>query len=158
MTTLTRHTDSLFGARGSTAEIEEGVVLAPKFDANGLLPCVVTDQESGAVLMLAYMNAEALGRTIETREAHYWSRSRGELWHKGATSGHVQKVVDLRVDCDQDTIWLVVEQTGAACHVGYHSCFYRAVPLGAPAALERPALVFTETEKMFDPATVYGKR
>ena len=142
-----------FGERGSSGEIEEGTRLTPKFDADGLIPCAVTDHASGAVLMFAYMNAEALSLTIETGEAHYWSRSRGELWRKGATSGHVQKVVDLRVDCDQDALWMVVEQTGAACHVGYRSCFYRSIPVdgrGGAVVLE-----FTETDKAFDPAAVY---
>lgn len=157
MTTFGSHTESLFGSRGSKVEIEEGAVLTPKFDADGLLPCIVTDQDGGAVLMLAYMNAEALALTIETREAHYWSRSRGALWHKGATSGHVQKVIDLRIDCDQDTVWLVVEQLGAACHVGYRSCFYRSVPLGNSVAAGIREMSFTETEKAFDPAIVYGK-
>ena len=112
------------------AERETGNTLAPQFDANGLLPCVVTDVDTGGVLMLAWMNAEALQRTIETRAAHYWSRSRRELWRKGATSGHVQRVRDIRIDCDQDAIWLIVEQEGAACHVGYRSCFYRVVADG----------------------------
>jgi phosphoribosyl-AMP cyclohydrolase len=146
-----------FSPRGSTKEIEEGGQLSPKFDADGLMPCAVTDQESGAVLMFAYMNAEALALTIETGQAHYWSRSRGELWRKGATSGHEQKVIDLRVDCDQDALWMVVEQTGAACHVGYKSCFYRSIPIGAVMENGAPSLDFTETQKAFDPGSVYGK-
>ena len=155
MATPTPQTSIAFGERGSSREIEEGAILAPKFDSDGLIPCAVTDHQSGAVLMFAYMNAQALALTIETGEAHYWSRSRSELWRKGATSGHVQKVVDLRVDCDQDALWMVVEQTGAACHVGYMSCFYRSIPVGpretgAPASLE-----FRESEKNFDPAAVY---
>lgn len=157
MTTLSSQTSSLFGSRGSTREIEEGDGLTPKFDNDGLMPCAVTDHESGAVLMFAYMNAEALALTIETGEAHYWSRSRGELWRKGATSGHVQKVLDLRVDCDQDALWMVVEQVGAACHVGYKSCFYRSIPIGGSVGAGRPALTFAETEKAFDPSSVYGK-
>ena len=157
MSTLNSHTDSLFGVRGSTQEIEESRILAPKFDRDGLLPCVVTNEKGGAVLMFAYMNADALARTIETGEAHYWSRSRGELWRKGATSGHVQKVIDLRIDCDQDALWMTVEQVGAACHVGYQSCFYRSIALGGVVAAERPGLSFAETEKVFDPRTVYGK-
>ncbi len=157
MTAPSRPASALFAPRGTAAEVEEGRVLAPKFDAAGLLPCVATDAASGAVLMLAWMNAEALARTVETGEAHYWSRSRGELWRKGETSGHVQKVVDLRIDCDQDSVWLVVEQTGAACHVGYRSCFFRSVPLGGAAAPGRPPLEFAETAKAFDPETVYGR-
>jgi phosphoribosyl-AMP cyclohydrolase len=157
VSTLSSHTDNLFGVPGSTQEIEESSVLAPKFDRDGLLPCVVTNRKGGAVLMFAYMNADALARTIETGEAHYWSRSRGELWRKGATSGHVQKVIDLRIDCDQDAVWMIVEQVGAACHVGYQSCFYRSIPLGGTVAAGNPALSFAETEKVFDPRTVYSK-
>lgn len=113
----------------STGEIEESSILAPRFDADGLVPAVVTHAESGQILMLAYMNAEALARTIDTREAHYWSRSRNELWHKGATSGQIQKVVEIRTDCDQDAIWLKVIPggDGGCCHVGFESCFYRKV-------------------------------
>jgi phosphoribosyl-AMP cyclohydrolase len=144
--------DISFAERGASKEIEEGTTLTPKFDANGLIPCTVTDHASGAVLMFAYMNAQALALTIKTGEAHYWSRSRSELWRKGATSGHTQKVVDLRVDCDQDALWMVVEQTGAACHVGYRSCFYRSIPVGGDGA---PVLAFTESDKAFDPTAVY---
>ena len=157
MTTLSNQTSTLFEPRGTTRDIEEGSLLTPKFDADGLIPCVVTDHESGAVLMFAYMTVEALALTIKTGEAHYWSRSRGELWRKGSTSGHVQKVIDLRVDCDQDALWMVVEQTGAACHVGYKSCFYRSIPIGGAAAPSTPSLTFTATEKAFDPSMVYGK-
>jgi phosphoribosyl-AMP cyclohydrolase len=146
-----------FGERGSRREIEEGVLLTPKFDSDGLIPCAVTDHQSGAVLMFAYMNAQALALTMETGEAHYWSRSRSELWKKGATSGHVQKVVDLRIDCDQDALWMVVEQTGAACHVGYKSCFYRSIPVGPRTNGGAAALEFQESDKAFDPAVVYDK-
>lgn len=106
---------------------EQGLDLMPRFDANGLITAVVTDAANGELLMVAHMNAEALLLTIESGDAWYWSRSRGELWRKGATSGHVQKVVELRIDCDQDAVWLKVEQTGPACHTGAQSCFYRAV-------------------------------
>jgi phosphoribosyl-AMP cyclohydrolase len=157
VTTLSNQTSTLFEPRGTTRDIEEGSLLTPKFDADGLIPCVVTDHESGAVLMFAYMTGEALALTIKTGEAHYWSRSRGELWRKGSTSGHVQKVIDLRVDCDQDALWMVVEQTGAACHVGYKSCFYRSIPIGGAVAPSTPSLTFTATEKAFDPSMVYGK-
>ena len=109
------------------AALESGLDLTPRFDANGLITAVVTDAANGDLLMVAHMNAEALRLTIESGDAWYWSRSRGELWRKGATSGHVQKVTDLRIDCDQDAVWLKVEQTGSACHTGAHSCFYRAV-------------------------------
>ncbi|MEG6507627.1 phosphoribosyl-AMP cyclohydrolase [Methyloligella sp. 2.7D] len=144
-----------FAERRSITQVEEGAVLAPKFGADGLLPVVTTDAASGEVLMMGVMNEDALLRTIETGEAHYWSRSRKCLWHKGATSGLIQKVVEIRIDDDQDAIWLRVNVAGgASCHVGYRSCFYRAVPL-QPA--QRPiALTFAETEKTFDPVAVYG--
>ena len=111
-------------ASATEADREEGRVLAPRFDANGLVTAVVTDAADGTVLMVAHMNAEALARTIATQEAHYWSRSRKALWKKGETSGHVQRVRELRVDCDQDAVWLAVEQVGAACHTGERSCFF----------------------------------
>ena len=146
-----------FAQRISVEQVEEGTELAPKFDQDGLLPVVTTDAASGEVLMLGYMNAEALARTIATGEAHYWSRSRAALWHKGATSGLVQKVVDMRVDDDQDAIWLsvTVAGNGASCHVGYRSCFYRSVPTGADP---RPdlELEYREDGKVFDPKKVYG--
>ncbi len=107
--------------------IEETARFAPKFGPDGLIPAVATDAGDGRLLMLAWMNEEAVARTIETGEAHYWSRSRQELWRKGATSGHTQRVVEIRIDCDQDAIELVVEQTGAACHTQRRSCFYRVV-------------------------------
>ena len=150
-------TDPAFSPRISVEQVEEGTELAPKFDEDGLLPVVTTDADSGDVLMLGYMNAEALKRTIETGEAHYWSRSREVLWHKGATSGLVQKVVDLRIDDDQDAVWMKVDVagSGASCHVGYRSCFYRSIPTGSEPT---PGLVLTyrESEKTFDPSDVYG--
>jgi phosphoribosyl-AMP cyclohydrolase len=123
----------LFAAPGSKAAVEEGVALTPRFGADGLVTCVATDADTGEVLMVAHMNAEALARTIETGEAWYWSRSRGELWRKGATSGQLQIVIEMRVDCDQDAIWLKVQVggDGGCCHTGRRSCFYRVVPLGA---------------------------
>ena len=146
----------MFAKRISVEQVEEGNELAPKFDADGLLPCVTTDADSGEVLMLGYMNEEALRRTIATGEAHYYSRSRKVLWHKGATSGLVQKVTELRIDDDQDAVWLRVKIPGdASCHVGYRSCFYRSVPTGA--AGDQPVqLQFEESEKTFDPKAVYG--
>lgn len=146
-----------FAKRVSVEQVEEGSALAPRFDADGLIPVVTTDAASGEVLMHGYMTAEALAKTIETGEAHYWSRSRKALWHKGATSGLVQKVVDMRIDDDQDAVWLTVEVagSGASCHVGYKSCFYRAVPLGAAPGPDLE-LQFKEREKTFDPKQVYG--
>jgi phosphoribosyl-AMP cyclohydrolase len=151
----TQMTNASFSPRVSVEQVE--AELAPKFDAEGLLPVVTTDAGTGDVLMLGYMNAEALTKTIETGEAHYWSRSRKVLWHKGATSGLVQKVVDLRIDDDQDAVWLKVDVagSGASCHVGYRSCFYRSVPTGA-APTPGLRLLYREDEKTFDPVQVYG--
>jgi len=146
----------LFAERRSVEQVEEGTELAPKFDDHGLIPVVTTDHASGELLMHGYMNAEALRKTIATREAHYFSRSRQVLWHKGATSGLVQRVRELLIDDDQDCIWLRVDvaASGASCHVGYRSCFYRRVALGDNAA-GKP-LEFTEHHKLFDPLAVYG--
>jgi len=143
----------------STQEVEEGLALIPKFDADGLVTCVATDATSGELLMVAHMNAEALARTIETGQAHYFSRSRKQLWRKGETSGHVQRVVEMRIDCDQDAVWIKVVQEGeGACHTGRRSCFYRAVPLGQ-AAGSAVRLEFREAEKVFDSEAVYaGKK
>jgi phosphoribosyl-AMP cyclohydrolase len=147
----------LFPPPGAAAEIEEGRTLSPKFDASGLVTCVATDARTGDVLMVAHMNAAALARTIETGEAWYFSRSRQALWRKGETSGHVQRVVEMRIDCDQDTVWIKVEQAGgAACHPGRRTCFYRAVPLGAAAGAV--TLEFGDAEKLFDPQAVYRNK
>jgi phosphoribosyl-AMP cyclohydrolase len=132
---------------------EEGLVFQPKFDASGLVTCVATDAASGEVLMVAHMNAEALRKTIESSEAWYFSRSRNALWRKGETSGHVQRVVEMRMDCDQDAVWIRVEQAGAACHTGRHSCFYRKLDGGAAG----PRLSFVDAGKVFDPKAVYRK-
>src|SRR5690348_4417591 len=138
----------------SSKDIEEGTALTPRYDANGLVTAVVTDAARGDVLMVAHMNAEALAKTIATGEAWYYSRSRKALWKKGETSGHVQRVVELRIDCDQDAVWLRVEQQGAgACHTGRRSCFYRTVPLKQAGAVK---LEFAD-EKTFDPGKVYRK-
>ncbi len=143
-----------FAPRRSIEQVEEGTELAPKFDERGLIPVVTTDYATGELLMHGYMNAEAFERTIRTGEAHYFSRSRGALWHKGATSGLVQRVREMRIDDDQDCVWLRVDVAGgASCHVGYRSCFYRSVPIGSEAPIE---LEFEEHEKVFDPAEVYG--
>jgi len=146
---------STFAPRSSTEAVEEGLAFAPKFDADGLVTCVASDAASGEVLMVAHMNAEALARTIASGEAWYFSRSRRALWRKGETSGHVQRVVEMRVDCDQDAIWIRVAQAGgAACHTGRRSCFYRGVPLSAgdgPVTLE-----WRDADQVFDPQAVYG--
>lgn len=144
--------DTHFPPPGPAVELEEGLRLTPKFDANGLVTCVTTDAVSGDVLMVAHMNAEALAKTVATGDAWYFSRSRGALWRKGESSGHTQRVIELRVDCDQDAVWLKVEQVAGACHTGRHSCFYRAVPLGqTDGALK---LEFRD-ERVFDPKAVY---
>jgi len=144
-----------FNPRVSIEQIEESEELAPKFDDDGLIPAVTTDYRSGELLMQGYMSAEALILTIQTGEAHYFSRSRKVLWHKGATSGLVQKVQELMIDDDQDCIWLKVDVVGgASCHVGYRSCFYRRIPLSDNSKPIR--LEFTETEKVFDPVSIYG--
>ena len=150
-----------FLPRRSVSQVEEGNDLAPRFDDRGLITVVTTDADSGELLMQGYMNAEALELTIKTGEAHYYSRSREMLWHKGATSGFLQKVRELLVDDDQDCIWLRVEVTGgASCHVGYRSCFYRRVPVGESFAAQqsdgRIDLEWTDRDKVFDPEEVYG--
>ena len=146
----------MFKNRTSVFEVEEGKILSPKFDQNGLIPVVTTDDKTGEVLMHGYMNDLALKKTIETKEAHYWSRSKNALWHKGKKSGFVQKVVDLRIDDDQDSIWMSVDiGNGASCHVGYKSCFYRAIPLGKIKNAEKIEMKFEDKKKKFDPEVVY---
>ena len=146
-----------FAPRKRIEQVEEGHDLAPKFDRDGLIPVVTSDAASGEMLMHGYMNDEALRRTIETGEAHYYSRSRKMLWHKGATSGLVQRMVEMRIDDDQDSVWLRVDVAGgASCHVGYRSCFYRSIPLGPFDNDLAPRLKFEESEKVFDPVAVYG--
>ena len=148
-------TSSPFPSPGSAAELEEGLALTPKFDRDGLVTCVATDAASGDLLMVAHMNADALKRTIETGEAWYYSRSRAALWRKGEKSGHAQRVIELRVDCDQDAVWIKVVQAGAgACHTGRRSCFYRGAPLGQAGPIR---LEFRDADKAFDPAAVYDK-
>jgi phosphoribosyl-AMP cyclohydrolase len=134
-------------------DIEEGLKFQPKFDASGLVTCVATDAATSEVLMVAHMNDEALRKTIASGEAWYFSRSRKSLWRKGETSGHVQRVVEMRLDCDQDAVWIRVEQSGAACHTGRRTCFYRRVDAGEGGA----RLSFADADKVFDPKTVYGK-
>ena len=132
-------------------DVEEGLSFRPKFDASGLVTCVATDASTSEVLMVAHMNEEALRKTIATGEAWYYSRSRQALWRKGETSGHVQRVVEMRADCDQDAIWIRVEQAGAACHTGRHSCFYRKIEAADGGA----RLSFADAERQFDPKAVY---
>ena len=146
----------MFKKRDNIKEVEEGKYLAPKFDENGLIPVVTTDFQTGNILMHGYMNYEALKKTIETKEVHYWSRSRKKLWRKGQISGFVQIVKEIRIDDDQDSVWLSVDiGNGASCHVGYRSCFYRSIPLGKIKNGEELEMEFKEKKKIFDPKKVY---
>ena len=146
----------MFKKRHSIKEVEEGKFLSPKFDENGLIPVITTDFKNGDILMHGYMNYEALKKTIESKEAHYWSRSRNKIWHKGQVSGFVQKVQEIRIDDDQDSVWLSVDiGQGASCHVGYRSCFYRSIPLGKIKNDEALEIEFKEEKKIFDPKKVY---
>ncbi|WP_029582027.1 phosphoribosyl-AMP cyclohydrolase [Bradyrhizobium sp. URHD0069] len=138
-------------ASADSNDIEEGLAFRPKFDGSGLVTCVATDAVSGDVLMVAHMNDEALRKTIASGEAWYFSRSRNALWRKGETSGQTQRVLEMRMDCDQDAVWIRVEQTGAACHTGRRSCFYRKVTGGEGGA----RLSFVDADRVFDPAKVY---
>ncbi|MGZ3411297.1 MAG: phosphoribosyl-AMP cyclohydrolase [Xanthobacteraceae bacterium] len=147
-----------FAPRLNTQQIENGHVFVPKFDDNGLITCVITDAWSSDVLMLAHMDAQALGRTIETGEAWFYSRSRKKLWRKGEESGHSLRVVEMRVDCDQDSLWLRVEQVGpGVCHTGRRTCYYRSVHLNEPAG-PTTGLEFRDADLTFDPKEVYGKK
>ena len=146
----------MFKKRDNIKEVEEGKFLEPKFDKNGLIPVITSDFKTGDILMHGYMNDEALIKTIETKEAHYWSTSRNSIWHKGKVSGFVQKVKEMRIDDDQDSIWLVVDiGNGASCHVGYKSCFYRSIPLGKIINTESIIVEFKEKKKVFDPKKIY---
>ena len=146
----------MFKKRDNIKEVEEGKYLSPKFDENGLIPVITTDTQTGDILMHGYMNEKALKKTIETREAHYWSRSRKKIWHKGQICGFVQKVKEIRIDDDQDSLWLSVDiGSGASCHVGYRSCFYRSIPLGKIKNEEKLEMEFKEKKKIFDPKKVY---
>jgi phosphoribosyl-AMP cyclohydrolase len=144
--------NSVFPRPGTAIDLEEGSALTPKFDADGVVTCVVTDAASGDVLMVAHMNDESLAKTIATGQAWYFSRSRQALWRKGETSGHTQRVVEMRIDCDQDAVWIKVEQVAGACHTGRRSCFYRAVPLGQKGGAVKLDL---RDERVFDPKAVY---
>ncbi len=144
----------IFAKRESVEQVEEGSILAPKFDEDGIIPAVVTEASSGELLMLGYMNKESLRKTIETKEAYYWSRSREVLWKKGDSSGMIHEVEEILIDDDQDSLWLKVsiKGLGASCHVGYKSCFYRSLQDVTEDGVE---LKFTENEKVFDPEVVY---
>ena len=149
----------MFKKRENVTAIEEGKLFSPKFDEDGLIPVITTDYKTGEVLMHGYMNAEALKKTIESKEAYYWSRSRKSVWHKGEVSGFVQKVIEIRIDDDQDSIWMSVDiGDGASCHVGYKSCFYRSVPLGKVKNFEKVEMKFKEKKKRFDPNIVYKNK
>ena len=146
----------MFKKRESIKEVEEGKYLEPKFDKNGLIPVITSDFKNGDILMHGYMNNEALVKTIETKEAYYWSRSRQKIWHKGQVSGFVQKIKEIRIDDDQDAIWLSVDiGSGSSCHVGYRSCFYRSIPLGKIKNIKEIKIKFKENKKKFDPKIVY---
>jgi len=146
----------MFKKRDNIKEVEEGKYLAPKFDNYGLIPVITTDFHTGDILMHGYMNEEALKKTIENKEAYYWSRSRNKIWHKGQVSGVIQKVKEIKIDDDQDSIWLIVDiGKGASCHVGYKSCFYRSIPLGKIKNDEEIEMEYKEKEKIFDPKKVY---
>lgn len=147
--------DIVLSNRSEAGKIEDAKVFAPKYDQNGLITAVAIDHKTKEPLMLAYMNEESLKLTLEKKEAVYYSRSRQEIWHKGATSGHVQKVKEIRTDCDQDALILIVEQLGAgACHTGRESCFYRVVEVEENKAILEPA----DVKQTFDPEAVYGKK
>ena len=146
----------MFKKRDNIKEIEEGKYLEPKFDENGLIPVVTTDFKTGDILMHGFMNDEALKKTIETKKAHYWSRSRKKIWRKGQTSGFAQTIKEIRIDDDQDSVWLLVDiGNGASCHVGYRSCFYRSIPLGKIKNEKELEMEFKEKTKIFDPKKVY---
>ena len=146
----------MFKKRENVAEIEEGNLLSPKFDNDGLIPVITMCSKTKDILMHGYMNIEAFQKTIETKEAHYFSRSRKQLWHKGKISGFTQKVKEIKIDDDQDAVWLSVDiGEGASCHVGYRSCFYRSIPLGKIKNTKTIEIQFTETEKKFDPKNIY---
>ena len=146
----------MFKKRDNIKEVEEGKYLSPKFDKNGLIPVITTDFKTGDILMHGYMHDDALKKTIETKEAHYWSRSRKKIWHKGQISGFVQTIKEIRIDDDQDSVWLSVDiGNGASCHVGYRSCFYRSIPLGNIKNVQELEMEFKENKKIFDPKKVY---
>ena len=146
----------MFKKRENVTEVEEGKYLSPKFNNEGLIPVITMDVTTKEILMHGYMNKEALRKTIETKEAYYWSRSRKKIWHKGQISGFKQKVIEMRVDDDQDALWITVDiKDGGSCHVGYRSCFYRSIPLGKIENTENIEINFAEKNKIFDPKKIY---
>ena len=146
----------MYKKRNNIKEVEEGKFLSPKFDKNGLIRDITTDFKTGDILMHGYMSKKSLKKTIETKEAYYWSRSRKKIWHKGKVSGFIQKVKEIKIDDDQDSIWLCVDiGDGASCHVGYRSCFYRSVTLGKIKNLKKLKLKFKKEKKIFNPKIVY---
>ena len=153
---MSKNYENNFKKRISVEEVEEGLSLTPKFDENGLIPCITTDNNTGEVLMVGYMNAESLTKTIENGEAYYFSRSQQKIWHKGSVSGLKQKIIDMKIDDDQDSIWISVDVSGsgASCHVGYKSCFYRSIPLKSKVD-DNLELIMEDEEKLFDPEEVY---
>jgi len=146
----------MFKKRENVTEIEKGKYLSPKFNGKGLIPVITMDVKTKEILMHGYMNDEALKKTIETKEVHYWSRSKNKIWHKGEISGFSQKVIEMRIDDDQDAIWVTVDiGDGSSCHVGYRSCFYRAIPLGKIKDSKKVEMNFKEKNKIFDPKKIY---
>lgn len=147
---------SLKGPGEDANDLEEGLTFQPRFDSAGVIPAIVTDADTGQVLMFAFMNAEALQLSLETEIAHFWSRSRGRLWKKGEDSGNRLQIIEMRTDCDQDVIWMRVriEGHGAACHTGRRTCFYRRVVLEPESGVK---LVPSDDAQLFDPDTVYSK-
>ena len=153
---MSQNYENNFKKRISVEEVEEGLSLTPKFDEDGLIPCITTDNNTGEVLMVGYMNAESLTKTIENGEAYYFSRSQQKIWHKGSVSGLTQKIVEMKIDDDQDPIWISVDVSGsgASCHVGYKSCFYRSIPIKSKVD-DNIELIMDDEEKLFDPEEVY---
>ena len=146
----------MFKKRENVTEVEEGKYLSPKFNGKGLIPVITMDVKTKEILMHGYMNDEALKKTIETKEVHYWSRSKNKIWHKGEISGFRQKVIKMRIDDDQDAIWVTVDiGDGSSCHVGYRTCFYRDIPLGKINDSQKIEMNFKEKKKIFDPKKIY---
>ena len=153
---MSQNYENNFKKRISVEEVEEGLSLTPKIEEDCLIPCITTDNNTGEVLMVGYMNAESLTKTIENGEAYYFSRSQQKIWHKGSVSGLTQKIIEMKIDDDQDSIWISVDVSGsgASCHVGYKSCFYRSIPIKSKVD-DNIELIMDDEEKLFDPEEVY---